>query len=167
MALDNLVSVSFDQSEIEQLEQAIASLESVLKPKGINLTKRQRQLYGRVRYEMEVWVDKVNNYMKSHSDLAPGYLDMEEFNRDFSTHKMLNPVIDRLQSVLQTMLDTNLLLGTDVYVNSLAYYRSVKNATRSNAQGAAAVYADLKQQFPANGIAKPGTDAKETGADDE
>jgi hypothetical protein len=44
--------------------------------------------------------------------------------------------------------DTNRLLGSDLYSNSLAYYRNLREAAKVNAVGASAKYSDLKQQFP-------------------
>lgn len=148
MALDNLISISFSPEEEQSLKEALTTIESIMAPKGVNLTQKQRQSYGRVRYEMEVWISKAYSYMQSHGHLVPAFIDMNEHGEDWEAHGLLNPLIDRMEAVLQTILDTNLLLGTDLYNNSMSFYRSVKVAARSNAQGAAAVYADLKQQFP-------------------
>jgi hypothetical protein len=49
------------------------------------------------------------------------------------------------------MQDTNLLLGTDLYNNLTAFYRSLREASKSNAPGASSIYKDLKQQFPGGG----------------
>lgn len=161
MALDNLVSVTFTNDEMTIMNEAIDTIERIMTGKSINLTGKQRQAYGRVRYEMEVWINKVDVYMDTHSILMPGFIDRQEYKRDIDAHNKLNPVIDRLSSVLQTILDTNLLLGADLYTNSIAFYRSVKNAARSNAQGASAVFADLKQQFPGAITKKPEEENKD------
>jgi hypothetical protein len=71
-----------------------------------------------------------------------------EDRNDMIAHRALNPRIERLLSLLQSLEDTNRLLGSDLYNNSLAYYRSLREAAKVNAVGASAKYSDLKQQFP-------------------
>ncbi|MDR0604188.1 MAG: hypothetical protein LBG80_07810, partial [Bacteroidales bacterium] len=60
-------------------------------------------------------------------------------------------------SILQSLEDTNCLLGSDLYNNSLSYYRSLREAAKVNAVGASTKYSDLKQQFPG-----PGRKSKKT-----
>ena len=100
---------------------------------------------------MEVWVGKAVNYADQNPALLPAYVDKTELMADFATHSQLNPRIDRLETILQGMLDTNLLLGTDLYNNLIAFYRSLREASKSNAPGASNIYKDLKQQFPGGG----------------
>jgi hypothetical protein len=148
MALDNLISVFFTDDEIARVDGALSEIESILKGKAVNLTPKQRQTYGRVAYEREVWVDKVNEHMQQDPQLVPSYIDMAEHAADLTAHRVLNPRIARLTAILQSMEDTNRLLGSDLYNNSLTYYRSLREAAKVNAVGASTRYNDLKQQFP-------------------
>lgn len=157
MALENLISVQFTDAELKQMDDAFTIIEGVLQGKVINLSTKQRQLHGRVKYEMEVWVNKAVNYADKNPALLPTYVDKTELMTDFTTHGQLNPRIDRLETMLQGMLDTNLLLGTDLYNNLIAFYRSLREASKSNAPGASSIYKDLRQQFPGGG----GTNAEE------
>lgn len=151
MALENLISIEFSDTEIKQLDEAINQIAAVLQGKVVNLSPRQRQQHGRVRYEMEVWVNKAASYAESNPALLPSFIDKAELLADQKAHSLLNPRIDRLETLLQGMLDTNLLLGTDLYNNLVAFYRSLREASKSNAPGASAIYKDLKQQFSAGG----------------
>jgi hypothetical protein len=151
MALENLISVQFTDAELKQMDDAFTVIEGILQGKVINLSPKQRQQHGRVKYEMEVWVGKAVGYAGSNPTLLPNYVDKSELTADFTTHSQLNPRIDRLETILQGMLDTNLLLGTDLYNNLIAFYRSLREASKSNAPGASSIYKDLKQQFPGGG----------------
>lgn len=146
--MDNLISVEFTAQETADILAACATLESILTSKTVNLTPTQRQQYGRVRYEMEIWVSKASNYMTQHPQLVPAFIDQAEHQKDVAAHAVLNPIIDRIENIRQMTLDTNLLVGSDLYTNCMAFYRSVKMAAKSNAPGASTIYADLKQQFP-------------------
>ncbi len=92
--------------------------------KAVNLTPKQRQQYGRVAYEMEVWIDKVFSYMQQDPASVPAYINMTEHAADMVAHRVLNPRIDRMNTILQGMRDTNLLLGYDIDHNARAYYRA-------------------------------------------
>ena len=154
MALENLISVTFTEAELKTLDTAFNDIETVLKGKVVNLNSKQRQQYARVKYEMEVWVGKAHNYVQTNPDLVPVFIDKTELQNDYTTHTQLNPRIDRLETLLQGMLDTNLLLGTDLFTNLNAFYRSIREASKSNAPGASPIYKDLKQQYPGPGIKK-------------
>jgi hypothetical protein len=58
MALDNLITVVFTDEEIAETDSAMTKIKSILECKVVNLTPKQRQSYGRVAYENEIWVDK-------------------------------------------------------------------------------------------------------------
>jgi hypothetical protein len=97
---------------------------------------------------MEFWVQKASNYMLQNPALVPAFIDQTEHEKDLVAHSVLNPLIDRLEGVRQMALDTNLLIGSDLYNNTMAFYRSVKVSAKSNAPGASTIYKDLQQQFP-------------------
>lgn len=160
MALENLISVTFTAAELSTLDKAFDEIEGVLKGKVINLSPQQRKQHGRVKYEMEVWVKKAANYADQNPSLLPTYVDKTELDTDLATHSELNPRIDRLEIIIQGMLDTNLLLGTDLYNNLIAFYRSLREASKSNAPGASSIYKDLKQQFPGPGTGGKGVAPK-------
>jgi hypothetical protein len=148
MALDNLISITFTDDELSRIDFAISEIESIATSKAVNLTPKQRQSYGRVAYEMEIWVEKVLTYMQQDPKLVPPYINVDEHTSDMAAHRALNPRIERLLSILQSLEDTNRLLGADLYNNSMAYYRSLREAAKVNAVGASTKYSDLKQQFP-------------------
>jgi hypothetical protein len=159
MALENLISIGFTQQEAQTINDALTAVENTIRNKVINLTPKQRQAYGRVKYEMEIWVQKVYQYMVQYPNLVPSYIDVAEHGKDINAHNFINPLLARIGVALQSLEDTNLLLGSDIYTNSMAFYRNVKVAAQNNAPDAGAVYADLKQQFPGPG-SKPAADNK-------
>ena len=147
MALDNLINVSFTEAELKEMDDAMATLERVLQGKVVNLTPEQRVQYGKVKYDMEVWVAKAAGYIYNNAPLVPSYVNVPELKLDMEAHTTLNPRIDRLTSILRGMEDTNTTLGSDIYNSCMSFYRSVKVAA-GNAPGASSIYDDLKQQFP-------------------
>jgi hypothetical protein len=60
----------------------------------------------------------------------------------------LVPLFTIMRSVFESMDDTMLLLGNDIYQNCIAFYKAVKAASLANVPGSTSIYQDLAQQFP-------------------
>ena len=154
MAQENTISVSLSSEEQEVINSAMSQIANVLKDKAVSLQPQDRQYYGRVKYEKEVWIDKVKNHMDNNPDKIPSYIDKAEFDKDYDAHKILNPMIANMEQQLNLMQDTNLLLGYDLDNCALMFYRAIKVAATNNDAGARTIHDDLKQQFPGKGGAK-------------
>jgi hypothetical protein len=148
MALENLISVAFTQQELTDLDNAFSTIEQIVKDKVINLTPEQRQQYGRIGNRTENWIDKVKVYMDGNATLIPNYLDKTEFDKDYKTRKDLQPRLNRITQLFESIDDTQKLISTDIYNTSIAFYRNLKGAAQQNVPGSSAIYADLKTQFP-------------------
>jgi len=154
MALEDLVSVELTHQEITDVTTALDSIITIIKPKAKNLTPAERQLYGRVRYEFEVWIDKTRAYMTGNPTLVPPYIDMTEYEKDYNARAAMKPIESKLQQLYEMFDDTFVLLGHDLYTNSIAFYNAVKTAAKNNVPGSTTIYQDLKQQFPGGGKKK-------------
>ena len=151
MAFDNMISIGFTRQEAETLSQAVGQIQQVMAGKAVALTPAQRQAHGPVEHGMEVWVEKVYQYMRAYPALVPQYVDAAEYKRDFNAHHVLNPLIDQLEVALQLMTDTNKLLGSDLYSMGRAFYKGIQAAAAAGIPHASVICADLEQQFPGPG----------------
>ncbi len=157
MALDNLISVSFNQQELTDMDTALTSLETILQGKVINLTPEERRRYASVSTEMSSWIHKCRAYMNQVPTLVPGYIDLVEFDADFQARSNISPRLRKTKSILESLDDTNLLIGSDILTNCFAFYRSVKAAAKANVPGSTSIYQDLAQQFPGRPSSVPPT----------
>jgi hypothetical protein len=150
MALDNLISVSFTQQELAGLETALSSIETILKGKMVNLTPADRLRYAPISVSTErtPWIEKCRNYMDQIPNIVPGYIDITKLDADLRARKDIAPNLNRVKSIQESLDDTNVLLGVDVYTNCLSFYRSLKNAALANVPGSSSIYDDLSKQFP-------------------
>ncbi|WP_108870352.1 hypothetical protein [Aquimarina aquimarini] len=151
MALENLISVTFSDEELKDLNQAIAMLKKALHGKTVNLTPEQRGQYGRIANQNKLIVDKAKSYMEQHPDWIPRFLDKEEFDRDYTTRKQIETQVQLLESLSQQMIDTKTLLDYDNYTNALSFYRMMRFLAGENEPGAKSVYQDMKVLFKRNG----------------
>lgn len=154
MALEDLVSVVFTPAEVSDINIAVDSILAIIQAKATNLTPAERQMYGKVRYEFEVWIDKCYGHMIANPTLVPSYIDVTEYKADYAARNTMKPVEEKLKQLFEMFDDTFVLLGHDLYVNSLAFYQAVKIAAKQNVPGSTSIYEDLKQQFPGGGKKK-------------
>lgn len=147
MAQENMMSVEFTPEQEAKMDQAINLIEEVMNGKGRSLTPKERQAYGRVKYEKEVWVTKVKEKMDNNAGTIPDYLDKAEYDRDYVAHTLINKWSAAIEKHFNLLEDTNRLLGFDLDESSLMYYRKIRSDAQNNAPGARTIYEELKQQF--------------------
>ncbi|WP_103067985.1 hypothetical protein [Aquimarina sediminis] len=151
MALENLISVTFSDEELNNLNKAITMLNKALHGKTVNLTPEQRGQYGRIANQNKLIVDKAKSYMEQHPDWIPRFLDKEEFDRDYIARKQIETQVQLLESLSQQLVDTRTLLDYDNYTNALSFYRMMRFLAGENEPGAKSVYEDMKVLFKRNG----------------
>lgn len=155
MALDNLISLSFSNSELETIDNAIQSIQTVLAGKTINLTPDQRQQYGRIAEQNKLFVNKVKSYMEQYPQYIPGFLDKAEFDRDYTAREQLEQRLQRLDSLTEQLSDTKVLLDHDNYHNAISFYRNLRFLSEENVPGTNVIYEDMKQFFVTSQVSRP------------
>ncbi len=160
MALENLISISFSEAELAQLDQAITSIENVLQGKTINLDSEQRQQYGSIAEQNKLFVNKAKTYMEQYPQFVPPFLDKAEYDKDYIARQQLESRMQRLSSVTEQLSDTKTLLDFDNYHNSLTFYRNMKFLSRENMPGTNVIYDDMKQFFVSSPASPPDEDNK-------
>ncbi|SEW09426.1 hypothetical protein SAMN05421841_0997 [Chryseobacterium wanjuense] len=158
MALDNLISLTFSESDLTTIDQALSSIENILLGKTINLTPEQRQQYGRIAEQNKLFVNMSKNYMEQYPQFVPVFLDKAEFDRDYSARQQIESRLQRLSSITEQLSDTKVLLDHDNYHNSITFYRNMKFLAGENVPGTNVIYEDMKQFFVPPTTSSPSTD---------
>jgi|APHig6443717817_1056837.scaffolds.fasta_scaffold24769_2 hypothetical protein len=154
MALENLISISFTEEELQQIDSHLTALEGLLKGKCITLTPEQRKEYGRLGNRNANWVLKTVDYSTNQPTFNPVFLDKAEFDKDNAAHTALTPRFNQMEAVHNLIDDTLLILGFDLYQSALSYYKNIKMLAEKNVPGAKAIYDDLSAQFPGHSVKK-------------
>ncbi len=147
MALDNLISLTLTAEEVQTINDAIASLNNVLKDKVVNLSPDERRQYGSIADRNKVLVDKCKDYMEQNPETIPPVLDKAEFDRDYAARKQLELPVRSLNRIIEKMQDTKTLLDHDNYHGAMAYYRYIKYLASQNEPGITSIYSDLKKHY--------------------
>ena len=129
MALENLISVSFTEEELTQLDSHLLGIRQILTGKTVNLTPDQRRQYGRIANQNKLIVDKA------------------EFDRDYTARQQVENRVQLLENLSTQLIDTKTLLDHDNYNNALSFYRMLRFLAGENEPGAKSVYEDMKVLF--------------------
>lgn len=148
MAIDNMISLKLSSDEIQQINDALTTIENVMAGKFTNLTPEERQAHARVSTKTEDWIVQVKQYMAQNPDLVLKHIDTAEFNADFEARKILLPLFAHIKGIYDRIDDTALLLGSDLYYNAITFYKGLKAAAATNALNAQTVYNALQVRFP-------------------
>ncbi|MEI7961809.1 MAG: hypothetical protein WCI04_05750 [archaeon] len=148
MAHENSISILFTSAEWTIVDDAIDAINGVIIGKMISLTPDERQENAKVGIRTEDWIGRVKDYMGQNPELVLQHIDLDEYIKDFVARKDITPRQRKLAIILSLFDDTNLLLGADLWHNSITYYKGVKAFAQTDAPGARVIYDDLKRHFP-------------------
>ncbi len=149
--IDNIISVSFSDEDIEKMNSAIALLNEALEGKAVNLTPEERRQYGSIADRNKILVDKAKFYMEKAPQTMPRTIDKAEFDRDYAARTLLEAPLRELTIVTEKLRDTKTLLDFDNLQSTLAYYRYVKYLASENEPGTTSIYQDMKQHYQRGG----------------
>ena len=147
MAFENLISIQFTESELAQLDAAMASIAQVLRDKTINLTPEQRQQYGRIAEQNKLFVNKAKEYMEQNMQHVPAFIDKAAFDQDFQARTQIESRITQLQGLVEQLSDTKTLLDHDNYHNAITFYRNIRFLSQENVPGTTTLYEGMRQFF--------------------
>ncbi len=153
--IDNIISVSFSDEDIEKMNSAIALLNEALEGKAVNLTPEERRQYGSIADRNKILVDKAKFYMEKAPQTMPRTIDKAEFDRDYAARTRLEAPLRELTIVTEKLRDTKTLLDFDNLQSTLAYYRYVKYLASENEPGTTSIYQDMKQHYQRGGAPQP------------
>lgn len=156
MPFENLISVSFSDSEITELDAALFTISRILLGKAINLTPEERQQYGSIAEQNKLFVNKAKELMELYPQHRPPFLDKDEFDRDYATRVQIEQRVQQLESLTEQFKDTKTALDHDNYFNALTFYRKMRYLSNENVPGTDSIYNAMKQFFiPVNQKAQP------------
>lgn len=147
MGINNLNNLHLTEQQVTALQQAIANLETALKPININLSPEDRTKYGRVNEQNKLFINKVHDFAQTQPDLRSIDVDWEEFAKDYKSRVLYENTIIRLQSLLDRLKNAKTLHDYDNYQDALNDYAYTGFRAGSNAVGYEQKYKELKQFF--------------------
>ncbi len=148
MPTENHISFSLTPEEEQQLNASFETMHSILSPKLIALNAEQRRSIPKMSDKSIPFVEKVFKYCDTDPQFALPYMDINAFRKDMDAVKTLKQLYNPLNQLISNMDDTIMLSGSEAYLFALAYYNSVKLATRMSVPDAKVIYDDLRVRYP-------------------
>lgn len=142
----NQISLTLSTEDAQAVANALTVLESKV-PFLINLTKAEKKALKIMGDKSQPLVEKALEIAKANPAMAPGFTDIAEMERDFSTWKTLRPIANRILSLADQFDDTMAALGSDALRATLDIYAHVQMAADRNITGANAALDQLKPFF--------------------
>ena len=147
MPLKDLLQSQLTPANITAINAALASIETALSGKTVNLTPEERQKYGSINEQNKLLVNKVNDYRQSQPQFNSPQVDWTEFQNDLGARSSLDAFLSRLASVTEQISDTKILHDNDNYQQSLTQYSYVSYMANENVPGTTTIKEDLGQFF--------------------
>lgn len=148
MPISNMISIEFTPAELKQIDDALTKLETIFKDKVVQLTPKESQRYGKLGNQTENWSNMVYTDSKTAPNLIPPFIDQKEWEKDETARDQLSLRAARLESITQQILDTNRVIGFDIYQTCLTVYNNCKYLSGQDMPGAKTYYERWSAQFP-------------------
>jgi hypothetical protein len=161
MATENLVSIQLSAEALQRARAAIDELKAVLEPVLVSMNADERIRLPKMGDGTEPFVEKTLDYAGRNPEFMPPYMQAEQLQIDYQAVKDLNTLYRPLQQLVSQLDDSIMLSGSEAFTASLAYYNSVKLASRLNIGGAKVIFDDLRQRFKDNGKRSSSDTARE------
>jgi hypothetical protein len=152
---------NLSQQEIEELIKRIMEAMEILRPYLVTLTANERREMPKMGEKTFSFVVKAHEFATQNPNLRPPFLDMNEYDIDFSDAQGLWGVRNIAQQLYENIDDIEIAAGSEAYQASLSFYNYVKLAATQDVTGAKTVYNELKTRFP-HGKQKSKDDNTET-----
>lgn len=145
--MENKISVSLSQEEQDAILQKIEGMNKDM-PFLVNLTKEERNGGFKMGDKNLGFLEKTRDYLSQYPEFLPSYYSIEEVQKDAALAGQMALISRSLRVLADKIEDTGSLAGMEALSGALAYYNTVKQARKDNADGANTIYEDLKTRFP-------------------
>ncbi|RPE74684.1 hypothetical protein [Vulcaniibacterium tengchongense] len=130
--MQNLVSIDLTPADMEALDGALATIQSVL-GRGVALTAQQRRDLTKMGDKSEAFCRQTLTLLSNNPQVVPPSLGLSEAMADLAALDALRPRLEKLRQLAERAADTELALGSDVMGVALEGYALLKVAGKGEA----------------------------------
>jgi hypothetical protein len=148
--LSNRVSATLNAEQIAAVKAALLKVRETL-PFMVGLTVEERQALPKINIVNRGFTEDAISAIDNNPGYFPSYLSVEELQKDLRLFDQLDELVQMATQVCEQLSDTQMLAGSEAYVNALVGYKMVGAAASGGVPGAKTVYEKLKQRFEGQG----------------
>jgi hypothetical protein len=142
---ENKVSAVLEQSNIDAINTAIASINTAL-PFLIDLDADEKKALPKFGDKSVAFVNKAHELVSQTDEFLPRNFDVVEFKKDVALYSKLYSVLQPLRMLMDRMEDTYTQIGAEAYAAALVVYQHAK-LNKDQSAGLEAVIDDLAKRF--------------------
>lgn len=146
-----VLNITFTALQLTAIDAALTALETSC-PFRVNVPageKNEDQAMSVKRYPFVQ--NTINNHAPANANMQPPFILLADARNDLTLFDQFTPRISRLNSIVESYIDTQWVAGTEAYNYFRKFYAIVEQAKTDNVPGADAVYQDLKRLFEDQG----------------
>jgi hypothetical protein len=151
IAQSNRISLDIPADDLQAIVAAMGVLQEKLLPHLVDLGPEDRRALPKMGSRTVDFVAKALKYARENPEFRPGFVDLDEFQRDYAAVDLLRGLQRPMSQLADMMEDSMLLAGSEAFGAALSYYQATQAAARRGHPGAAVIAKDLGLQFASRG----------------
>ncbi len=151
---NNRISVIATQAQLEDVKAGIQAIGNNL-PFLVGLKTEERSSLMAIDVNNKAFTEDAINAGLVNQELLPAYVSVKDMQLDLGLFVQLDVVIPMVKQLLEKLMDTQLLAGSEAYMSALMLYRLFKSAAGAGIPGADAIVAQLEPRFAAQSARAP------------
>ena len=153
-AISKFVPFALADAAKQACDEAMQTFVTQLQPQLTSLTDEERAVLPRISANVDEFCDKGLTYGRSHPDLLPASVDIDEMQNDTDAIVILTPYLQSLKVTVKMIEDKIDCARAGRLARSSAFYASTKIGAKLNHPGAATIRDDMAQAYAKYGRRK-------------
>ena len=133
---------------MENAQIKLSEIISMLEPYLVTLSPPERQALGRMKEGSLKFLELSHGLAVEYPDLFPSFMKAAVFGEEFSAVHELAAFSSKINTLRDSISDTEILAGNRALEFAMAFYNTVKIAARRDLPGAKVILEELKPKFP-------------------
>lgn len=147
---NNRISVIATQAQLEDVKAGIQAIGNSL-PFLVGLKTEERSSLLSIDVNNKAFTEDAINAGLVNQEMLPAYVSVKDMQLDLGLFMQLDVIIPMVKQLLEKLIDTQMLAGSEAYMSALMLYRLFKSAAGAGVPGADAIVAQLELRFAAQG----------------
>lgn len=145
--IENKLSPSFSDEEKRAINNAIETLNTLLGPKLVTLTKEERRRLPKIDDHAVPMLEKVAHYVETNPEFVMPYDDTELFKRNHEAFGDLREFLRAIEQIVSGLDDSLAIAGSETDEFARRYYSSVGQAVKAGVPDARTIRDDLRKRY--------------------
>jgi hypothetical protein len=140
------ISADFPEDRLEVIIQSLRGLDTDL---GfcVNLTPDEIKGLSKMGDKSIPFVEKGLELAERYPQYCPPYLDLTELRKDVTLAKRLRKLLNILEPLVEKVQDTYYAVGSEAFVATRSFYRSVQTAAKTNVPGSNSIADEMAKRY--------------------